>query len=92
MLLIVKPLPQKEGDDRFRKWEYWGYKSYFILHYTDNHTVYKAFPHRSLKQASRPFIHLDLSKIQFITDILTTAVIGFMKGEITKLSYIEIKS
>ena len=35
---------------------YWGYRSYFLLHYTDDHTVYKAFPHRSLKQVSRPFI------------------------------------
>ena len=36
--------------------------------------------------------HLDLPKIHFITDIVTTEVIEFMKGEITKLSYIEIKS
>lgn len=49
-------LSQKEGDDRFRRWEYWGYKCYFLLHYTGDHTVYKAFPHRSLKQAPKPFI------------------------------------
>lgn len=49
-------LSQKEGDDRFRRWKHWGYKSYFILHYTGDHTVCKAFPHRSLKQPSKPFI------------------------------------
>ena len=36
--------------------------------------------------------HLDLSKIQFVTDLLTAEIKELMNGEITKLSFINVKS
>ena len=46
----------KEGDVRFRRWEYWGLSSYFILHYTGDHTIYESFGHRGAKDPKKPFI------------------------------------
>lgn len=49
-------LKKGEGDDRFRRWEYWGIGSYFLLHYTGDHTVYTSFQHRSAITQKKPFI------------------------------------
>ena len=49
-------LVSRQGDSRFRRWEYWGYESYYILHYTGDHTIFTTFGHRNSKNTSRPFI------------------------------------
>uniref|UniRef100_A0A1X7T231 SWIM-type domain-containing protein n=1 Tax=Amphimedon queenslandica TaxID=400682 RepID=A0A1X7T231_AMPQE len=51
-------LPRNKGDERFRRWEFWGYKNLFVLHYTGDHSVFSPFAHRSAKlsEVSRPFI------------------------------------
>ena len=55
-MIDLKNLPKGEGDPSFRRWEYWGYGSYFLLHYTGDHKVYESFSHRSCKNSKRPFI------------------------------------
>ena len=45
---------KKQGDSRFRRWEYWGYNS--ALHYTGDHSVYESFSHCSSEAQSKPFI------------------------------------
>ena len=51
-------LPVGEGDMNFRRWEYWGFGSFFVLHYTGNHNVFSSFAHRTAKaqQSQKPFI------------------------------------
>lgn len=51
-------LPRAQGDNRFRRWEFWGYSSYFVLHYTGDHTIFSPFAHRGAKkdQTARAFI------------------------------------
>ena len=41
---------------QFRRWEYWGFSSLFILHSTGDHTVFSGFAHRNSRKISRPFI------------------------------------
>ena len=49
-------LKKNEGDSLFRRWEYWGVESYFILHYTGDHSIYTAFQHRSATTNKKPFV------------------------------------
>ena len=46
------------GNTAFRRWEYWGFECYFLLHYTGDHTVFVPFQHRNAKlhQSQKPFI------------------------------------
>ena len=59
-LIDLPELNQREGDERFRRWEYWGtcnsFRGFFAMHYTGDHTIYKSFPHRSAKSKKGPFI------------------------------------
>ena len=52
----VKDLPKEQGNMTFWRWEYWGFSSLFALHYTGDHTVYTAFPHRGAKEDTRVFV------------------------------------
>lgn len=36
-------LPAEQGDARFHRWEYWGYRSLFAMHYTGDDSVYSLF-------------------------------------------------
>ena len=45
-----------KGDDRFRKFEYWGIGSYFLVHYVGDCTVFEGFCHRNSKSTSKPFV------------------------------------
>lgn len=47
---------RKQGNDQFHRWEYWGYKDFFMLHYTGDHTAYEPFEHRNAKHIKRPYI------------------------------------
>ena len=56
-------LPAEKGDMGFRRYEYWGFRSLFALHYTGNRLVYSSFSHRSAKgdqgnvlKRSAPFV------------------------------------
>ena len=44
------------GDDRFRRYEYWGIESYLLIHYVRDCTVFEGFCHRSSKDNTKPFI------------------------------------
>ena len=35
------------GQLDFRRWEYWGFNSFFVFNYTGDHAAYKLFSHRS---------------------------------------------
>ena len=47
---------KKGGDSRFRRHEYWGFNSMFILHYLGDHTIFKGFKHRNSKVQTKPFV------------------------------------
>ena len=32
--VLATPMNPKRGDDHFRKWEYWDYKRFYMVHYT----------------------------------------------------------
>ena len=45
-----------KGDDRFRRYEYWGIESYFMMHYVGNCTIFEGFCHRNSKDNTKPYI------------------------------------
>jgi len=46
-----------KGDNRFRRFEYWGIGSYFMLHHVGDDTLYQGFSHRNRKNdTSKPFV------------------------------------
>uniref|UniRef100_A0A1X7VBC5 Uncharacterized protein n=1 Tax=Amphimedon queenslandica TaxID=400682 RepID=A0A1X7VBC5_AMPQE len=51
-------LPRNKGDDPFRRWEFWGYGSSFILHYTGKDSIFNPFAHCGHRkdETARPFI------------------------------------
>lgn len=44
------------GDNRFRRYEYWGLGQKFVLHYMGDDTVFKGFEHRNSKHSRKPFV------------------------------------
>jgi len=47
----------KRGDSSFRRFEYWGIGSYFLLHYIGDNTLFKGFSHHNRKNdKSKPFV------------------------------------
>ena len=64
-------LPAGQGDMQFRRWEYWGFGSLFVLHYTGDHTAYNSFSHRSSKDQQKPFIR----SAPFIKEKVHTCII-----------------
>ena len=44
------------GDERFRRYEYWGIASCYLIHYVGDHSIYKPFCHRNSTKQERPFI------------------------------------
>ena len=44
------------GDARFKRYEYWGIGSCYLVHYVGDHSLYKAFKHRNSTKQERPFI------------------------------------
>ena len=47
----------KKGDCHFRRFEYWGIGSYFMLHYVGDDTLYQGFNHRNrMNDDSKPFV------------------------------------
>ena len=47
---------RRKGNGNFHRWEYWGYKDLYLMHYTGDHTVFQAFKHRNSQKSKRPFI------------------------------------
>ena len=49
---------RRRGNCKFRRWESWGHKSYFLLHYTGDHSIFIPFAHRSASgtKSNKPFI------------------------------------
>jgi hypothetical protein len=45
-----------KGDNGFRRYEYWGIRSLFLIHYVEDHTVFKVFQHRNSKINTKPFV------------------------------------
>ena len=50
-------LVYRQRDSRFRRWEFWGYESYYILHYTVETILFLqlALDHRNSKNTTKPF-------------------------------------
>ena len=46
------------GNTEFRRWEYWGFECYFVLHYTSDHTAFVPFQHRNAKFHLSDLFHL----------------------------------
>lgn len=59
-LIDAEGLQAREGDPRFRRWEYWGhnnkYSCFFALHYTGEHTIFEPFSHQGTKKKNNPFV------------------------------------
>ena len=53
------------GDPRFRRWEYWGFRSYLCIHYTGDHSVFKPFRHRSTKHCWTPYIRSAPKRVSY---------------------------
>ena len=49
-------LAKEQGCRSFRKWEYWGLSSFFVLHYTGDHRVFKPFAHRGAKEDNKVYV------------------------------------
>ena len=47
---------RRKGNRNFQRWDYWGYKDLYLVHYTGDHTVFHPFKHRSAQKSKRPFI------------------------------------
>ena len=47
---------KETGDKRFRRFEYWGIGSYFVLHYVGDHTLFVPFKHRNSQKQTKPFV------------------------------------
>ena len=52
----VKDRKSEIGDNSFKRFEYWGIGSSYLIHYLGDHTIYKSFQHRNCKKASKPFV------------------------------------
>ena len=44
------------GDNRFKRLEYWGIQSSYLIHYIGDHEIYKPFSHRNCKKSCKPFV------------------------------------
>ena len=44
------------GDSSFKRMEYWGIESFYLVHYLGDHTVFVPFEHRNSKSNTKPFI------------------------------------
>jgi len=44
------------GNNSFKRLEYWGVGSYFLLHYPGDHTFFVQFKHRNSKKNTKPFV------------------------------------
>lgn len=47
---------ESKGDDGFRRFEFWGVGSFYMIHYVGDHTIYKSFAHRNSTKQQKPFI------------------------------------
>ena len=52
----VKDRKSEIGDNSFKRFEYWGIGSSYLIHYLGDHTIYKPFQHRNCKKASKLFV------------------------------------
>ena len=52
----IDSMDKKGGDNRFRRFEFWGIGTYFMLHYLGDDAVFQAFCHRNSKSTSKPFV------------------------------------
>ena len=44
------------GDNRFKRLEYWGIQSSYLIHYIGDHEILKPFGHRNSKKSCKPFV------------------------------------
>ena len=52
----VKDKEKATGENSFKRLEYWGIESFFLVHYLGDHTVFVPFEHRNSKNNTKPFI------------------------------------
>jgi len=62
--VLATPI-DSHGDTRFRRWEFWGYHSYYIVHYTGDENVYAPFVHKNSKKSRRHLLHLLKRRLVF---------------------------
>ena len=51
-----KDMNKATGNNLFKRFEYWGVGSYFLLHYLGDHTLFVPFEHRNSKKNAKPFV------------------------------------
>uniref|UniRef100_A0A1X7V0E4 Uncharacterized protein n=1 Tax=Amphimedon queenslandica TaxID=400682 RepID=A0A1X7V0E4_AMPQE len=49
---------ETKGDDGFRRFEFYGVGSFYMIHYVGDHTIYKGFAHLNSKSPSSDLLHL----------------------------------
>ena len=52
----VKDKEKATDDNSFKRLEYWGIGSFYLVHYLGDHTVLVPFEHRNSKNNTKPFI------------------------------------
>jgi len=52
----VKGEKRNTGDNSFKKLEYWGIQSSYLIHYLGDHQVYVPFEHRNCRKSTKPFV------------------------------------
>ena len=51
----VKDKDKATDDNSFKRLEYWGIGSFYLVHYLGDHTVFVPFEHRNSKNNTKPF-------------------------------------
>lgn len=52
----VNDVDKQSGDNRFKRLEYWGIGSSYLIHYLGDQEIYKPFSHRNSKKSFKPFV------------------------------------
>lgn len=47
---------KQSGDNRFKRLEYWGIRSSYLIHYIGDLEIYKPFSHRNSKTSCKSFV------------------------------------
>ena len=55
-VIDVKGEEKDRGDNTFKRLEYWGIQSSYLIHYLGDHQVYVPFEHRNCRRNTKPFV------------------------------------
>lgn len=49
-------IEKESGDSRFKRIEYWGIGSSYMMHYIGDDAIFTPFSHRNSKKSTKPFV------------------------------------